>query len=245
MIDKYGLIGKKLGHSFSAQYFNNKFRELGIEAVYDNYEIPTIEYFREILNSNPTLKGLNVTIPYKREIIPFLDAVEEMANNIGAVNCIKITTDGKCIGYNTDIIGFQQSLEPLLNKEISYQALILGTGGAADAVEYVLQTLNIPYQLVSRTEKEDILSYERLTEDLINESLLIINTTPLGMYPNVDSKPNIPYKALTNNHILYDLTYNPAETAFLKEGIKKGAIVCNGLEMLKGQAEAGWKIWND
>ena len=241
----YGLIGKKLGHSFSADFFNKKFENEGIREKYFLFPLPHIEDFPQLLMSHPDLKGLNVTIPYKQEVIPFLTALSEEAREIGAVNVIKINRENNRIilkGFNSDCIGFRESLLPLLNKDIT-KALILGTGGASKAVEYVLKNCNIQPTFVSRRPGTGQLSYEDLTREIIEENLLIINTTPLGMFPEVDKKPDIPYQFLTRKHICYDLVYNPMVTEFMKCSLEKGAIVKNGLEMLKLQALGAWAIW--
>ena len=237
-MQKYGLIGYPLGHSFSKTYFNQKFEAEKIDAEYLNFEIPSIKEFKDVLKSNPELKGLNVTIPYKEQVIPYLDDLDDDARQIGAVNVIKFTKGLfgtlKLVGYNSDIIGFKQSIEPLMN-ESHRKALILGTGGASKAVFHGLKQLGVGATLVSRAPKEFCFTYEEITPK--------INTTPLGMYPHIDACPNIPYDLLTPNHILYDLLYNPDETLFMKKGKEKGAVVKNGLEMLLLQAFAAWEIW--
>jgi shikimate dehydrogenase len=197
-----------------------------------------------ILKNNPNLKGLNVTIPYKEEVIPYLDKLDERALDIGAVNTIKITKNNKLIGYNTDYYGFKKALEPLLkNKKTS--AFILGTGGASKAVKYALKMLGISFKIVSRqTAQEEYLSYKELTKTIIESHKIIINCTPLGTFPEVKLYPNIPYHFITSSHILFDLIYNPSETEFLKKGKKQGAITSNGLKMLELQAEKSWEIWN-
>lgn len=246
-MDKYGLIGFPLGHSFSKGFFNEKFHTENIDAEYTNYELPSIEKFLDVVHHTPNLKGLNVTIPYKQQIIPFLDALNEDAKEIGAVNVIKFVhqPEGKVllIGYNSDIIGFTQSLKPLL-QPIHRKALILGTGGASKAVFYGLKKLGIESLFVSREKKgTETLTYNELTPEIINNHNIIINTTPVGMFPHVDACPPIPYEYLTSNHLLYDLTYNPDETLFMKRGKQQGATVKNGLEMLLLQALAAWEIW--
>lgn len=246
-MDKYGLIGFPLGHSFSKGFFNEKFHTENIDAEYTNYELPSIENFLDVVHHTPNLKGLNVTIPYKQQIIPFLDALNEDTKEIGAVNVIKFVhqPEGKVllIGYNSDIIGFTQSLKPLL-QPIHRKALILGTGGASKAVFYGLKKLGIESLFVSREKKgTETLTYNELTPEIINNHNIIINTTPVGMFPHVDACPPIPYEYLTSNHLLYDLTYNPDETLFMKRGKQQGATVKNGLEMLLLQALAAWEIW--
>ena len=240
---QYGLIGYPLSHSFSKGYFAEKFaKENIVDCKYDVFPLEKIEDFVELCNDKKNLIGLNVTIPYKEKIIPFLDELDETAANIGAVNTIKFS-NGKKIGYNSDAYGFEMSLKPLL-KSHHTQALILGTGGASKAVEYVLKKLGIAFQYVSRTKNDKAISYEELNESIIQHSKLIINTTPIGMYPNIDTAPDIPYNVLTEKHLLYDLVYNPEETLFLKKGKEKGAQTKNGLEMLYLQAERSWEIWN-
>ena len=247
-MDKYGLIGYPLGHSFSRNYFNEKFENEAIDAQYINFEIPTINDFPQILAENPELKGLNVTIPYKEKVIPYLDELDKDALAIGAVNVIKIIpqkgNQSKLVGYNSDIIGFTRSIEPLLQPHHT-KALILGTGGASKAVYHGLANLGVQSTYVSRTKKNnDILTYSELTPEVMAEHTVIVNTTPLGMYPKVDFCPDIPYDLLTPDHLLYDLLYNPNETLFMKKGAEHGASVKNGLEMLLLQAFAAWEIWN-
>ena len=247
-MDKYGLIGYPLKHSFSLSYFNEKFQSENIDAEYVNFEIPRIEDFMEVVEENPNLRGLNVTIPYKEQVIPYLDELDKDTAKIGAVNVIKIIPQGKgdvkLVGYNSDIIGFTRSIEPLLQSH-HVKALILGTGGASKAVFHGLANLGIEATFVSRTKKSnDILTYQELTPEIMQEHTVIVNTTPLGMYPNVDACPDIPYDQLTPNHLLYDLLYNPHETLFMKKGMERGATVKNGLEMLLLQAFVSWEIWN-
>lgn len=240
---RFGLIGKTLKHSFSKTYFAKKFAEDGIaDCSYENFELSSIEEFPNLIATNPELKGLNVTIPYKEEVIEFLNFKNEIVEGTGACNCIKII-DGELHGYNTDVIAFKESLQKQL-KPFHKCALILGTGGASKAVQYALKELNIDYLLVSRNKKENHLGYEDVGNDAIEGHQIIINTTPLGMYPNVDQDPPIPYKYLTSQHLLYDLTYNPPKTKFLAQGESKGAQIINGYEMLLAQAEESWRIWN-
>ena len=240
---QFGLIGYPLSHSFSKGYFAEKFaKENIVDCKYDVFPLEKIEDFVELCNDKKNLIGLNVTIPYKEKIIPFLDELDETAANIGAVNTIKFS-NGKKIGYNSDAYGFEMSLKPLL-KQHHTKALILGTGGASKAVEYVLKKLGITFQYVSRTKNDKAISYEELNEAIIQHSKLIINTTPIGMYPNVEDAPTIPYNFITDKYLLYDLIYNPEETLFLKKGKEKGAQTKNGLEMLYLQAERSWEIWN-
>ncbi|MBO4984548.1 MAG: shikimate dehydrogenase [Bacteroides sp.] len=246
-MDKYGLIGFPLGHSFSKGYFNEKFAAEQIDAEYLNFEIPSIEEFKTVIEDNPTLRGLNVTIPYKQQVIPYLDELDKDAEKIGAVNVVKVIRNAKgkvkLVGYNSDIIGFTQSIEPLLQPHHT-KALILGTGGASKAVHRGLEKLGLTVRFVSREKRNtDTLTYQELTPEVISEHTVIVNTTPLGMYPKVDACPDIPYKCLTSDHLLYDLLYNPDETCFMKQGKKYGATVKNGLEMLLLQAFAGWEIW--
>ena len=245
-MDQYGLIGFPLKHSFSKDYFNSKFVSEGINAEYVNFEITSITEFKSIINNNPQLKGLNVTIPYKEQVIPYLDKLNEDARLIGAVNVIKIDRGKKTIfltGYNSDIIGFKQSMEPLLQPH-HQQALILGNGGSAKAIFYGLQQLGIDATFVSREKTSDnILIYSELSPELMETHTLIVNCTPVGMWPDTNECPAIPYHLLTNKHLLYDLLYNPNETLFMKKGEEQGASVKNGLEMLLLQAFAGWNIW--
>ncbi len=239
-MQKYGLIGYPLRHSFSIGYFNEKFKSENIDAEYVNFEIPSINDFMEVIEENPDLCGLNVTIPYKEQVIPFLDELDKDTAKIGAVNVIKIIRlprgKVKLVGYNSDIIGFTQSIEPLLQPHHK-KALILGTGGASN--------LGIESVFVSRTKKESsYLTYDELTPEIMQEYTVIVNCTPVGMYPKVDFCPDIPYEQLTPNHLLYDLLYNPNETLFMKKGQAQGAVTKNGLEMLLLQAFAAWEIWN-
>lgn len=239
----FGLIGRNISYSFSAGYFSEKFQKEGIsDCSYENFDLQDISEFPKLIKSKPNLIGLNVTIPYKEQVIPYLDGLHETAAEIGAVNTIKITSEGKLTGYNTDYYGFQKSIGPFL-KPAHSQALILGTGGASKAVAYALKNLNINYLYVSRNAIKNGLTYSDLTQGIIGSHLLIINCTPLGTFPNVENKPDIPYQFLTPNHLLYDLIYNPSETAFLKMGREKGATICNGLDMLVHQAEKAWEIW--
>lgn len=242
---KFGLIGKNISYSFSKDYFSKKFKLEGINnASYVNFDIQQIEELQSILESEKNLKGLNVTIPYKEAIIPYLDKLNKKAKKIGAVNTIKITKKGKLIGYNTDCYGFKKSLKPFL-KPIHKRALILGTGGASKAIAFTLKQLNIDYQFVSRNpSKKGFLTYKSLTEGIIDTHLIIINCTPLGTFPNINDFPSIPYNTISKNHILYDLIYNPEETLFLKKGKTKNAITINGRAMLKFQANKAWGIWN-
>lgn len=247
-MQKYGLIGYRLKHSFSVGYFNEKFRSEGIDAEYVNFEIPSIDNFKEVINENPDLCGLNVTIPYKEQVIPFLDELDEDTKAIGAVNVVKIIRQkgkakAKLVGYNSDIIGFTQSIEPLLQPHHK-QALILGTGGAAKAVFHGLKNLGIESKYVSRSPEKDAFHYADIRSKVMREYTVIVNCTPVGMYPDIDQCPNIPYDKLTPKHLLYDLLYNPNNTLFMKKGEARGAVTKNGLEMLLLQAFAAWEIWN-
>lgn len=240
---QFGLIGFPLSHSFSKGYFANKFLTEKIDdAQYENYPIESIESFTRLWTDNPDLKGLNVTIPYKKAVIPFLQYPSSVVQAIQACNCIR-RYEGALYGYNTDVIGFEQSLLPFLQPHHK-NALVLGTGGAAAAVEWVLKKLGIAYQLVSRTQGDGCITYGSLSPDLIASSTLLINTSPLGMFPNVEEAPYLPYEAITSRHHLYDLVYNPAQTKFLALGAQQGATTQNGLAMLHKQADVSWEIWN-
>ncbi|RZJ31475.1 MAG: shikimate dehydrogenase [Flavobacterium sp.] len=236
----FGLVGKNISYSFSRGYFSEKFETLRLEAEYKNFDINHISEFPKIIT--PNLKGLNVTIPYKESVIPYLDELSQTAKAIGAVNTIELK-NGRLIGHNTDYFGFQKSLEPLLQSHHK-KALILGTGGASKAVAYALKNIGIDFAFVSRNADVNSISYESLDKSTFKEYQIIINTTPLGTFPNVDSAPDIPYELFTNQHIAYDLIYNPEETLFLKKAKSNGAITKNGLEMLQLQAEKSWEIWN-
>ncbi len=242
---RYGLIGKKLGHSFSKRYFTQKFEREGIaDVAYELYELPTISELPKLLQQEPELVGLNVTVPYKETVIPYLDELDEAAARIGAVNTIKIT-HGKTKGYNTDYVGFKQSLAAFCPVDEVDKALVLGSGGASKAVCAALQNLGINYTILSRSPKPDQLTYEELTPELLQQYRLIVNTTPLGMHPHPETFPSLPYMALTPQHYLYDLVYNPEQTLFMQKGQETGAQTINGLEMLYGQAEAAWEIWQN
>ncbi|MCD8289941.1 MAG: shikimate dehydrogenase [Prevotella sp.] len=246
-MDKYGLIGFPLGHSFSKNYFNEKFKNENIDAEYINFEISSIELLPEILASNPELKGLNVTIPYKEKVISYLDVVSPEARAIGAVNLIKVEHKGNEIrlkGYNSDVIGFTKSIQPMLER-FHKRALVLGTGGASKAVSYGLRSLGLETVSVSRFERPGTIQYERITPEVIKEYNVIVNCTPVGMYPNIDECPKLPYDAIDDKNILYDVIYNPDKTLFMKKGMEHGATVKNGLEMLLLQAFANWKIWSN
>lgn len=245
-MDKYGLIGYPLGHSFSISYFNQKFIDEKIDAVYENFEIPTIDLLPEVIDSNPDLRGLNVTIPYKQKVMQFLDAISPEARAIGAVNVIKVTRDGEksmLKGYNSDVIGFTKSIESMLEK-FHKKALILGTGGASKAIDYGLKSLGLETVFVSRFQRPGTIQYEDITPDVIKEYNVIVNCTPCGMYPHTEECPNLPYEAMDNRNILYDLIYNPDTTLFMKKGAEHGANTKNGLEMLLLQAFASWDFWH-
>ena len=273
----YGLIGYPLGHSFSRKFFTEKFEKEGIDAQYLNFEIPSIEEFPEIIKNNPELRGLNVTIPYKQQVMQYLDEISEEAKAIGAVNVVRIERPspqpspimgretmrnagnkpdglpikgdmseglrGSLIGYNSDVIGFVESIKPLL-KPHHKKALILGTGGASKAIRYGLEKkLGMKTLFVSRSAREGMITYEEVTTEVLKEYEVIVNCSPVGMYPHVDECPALPYEAMNENNLLYDLVYNPLETLFMKKGAEQGATVKNGLEMLHLQAIASWKFW--
>jgi len=241
---RYGLIGYPLSHSFSQKYFTDKFQQEGITGcVYENFPLANIDEFAALIQQNPDLNGLNVTIPYKEKVIPFLTDQSEVVKTIGACNCIRIE-NGKLTGHNTDVVGFEESLRPLLQPH-HRKALVLGTGGAAKAVHYVLNKLGISFHEVSRTPANARqISWQQVDEAVIKEHEVIINTSPLGMYPKVDECPPLPYQALTSKHYLFDLVYNPAKTLFLQKGEEQGAAIKNGHDMLIIQAEESWRIWN-
>lgn len=241
----FGLIGKPLVHSFSQHYFTQKFQEESIDAAYGLYELDKIEDLKLLLQQK-AFSGLNVTIPYKQSVLPYLAELDETARAVGAVNVIKfVRRSGEIVlkGYNSDVIGFHDSLVPLL-RPYHKRALVFGTGGASKAVEYVLHRLGIEVQLVSRQAKDSVLSYEQITPEVLQSYQLLVNATPLGTFPHVDTCVDIPYQNITNKHLLYDLVYNPQETLFLRYGKERGAQVMNGYAMLRGQAEAAWEIWN-
>jgi shikimate dehydrogenase len=241
---RFGLLGRNISYSFSKGYFTDKFNSENFEGcTYENFDIPEIAAFPEVIKNTPDLKGLNVTIPYKETVIPFLDKLSKKAELIGAVNTIKITKKGKLKGYNTDYYGFKKSLEPLLQPHHK-KALILGTGGASKGVAFALDELDIPYTFVSREAKENGIDYDRINANTFDNYQIIINATPVGTSPNVEAFPLIPYEYFTEKHIAYDLIYNPAETQFLKKAKQQGAQIKNGLDMLIFQAEKAWKIWN-
>ena len=244
----FGLIGYPLKHSFSYRFFGEKFTKERIDAQYLNFEIADIDRLPDIIKEYTKLAGLNVTIPYKEQVIPFLDELDPTAKAIGAINVNKIDRRGDNIhlkGFNSDYIGFRDSISPLINPEVHHKALILGTGGASKAVEYGLKDLNIETQYVSRSKKEGVITYADLSEEVMSEYTVIINASPIGTFPNIDECPDIPYNYIGKKHLLYDLVYNPAVTKFLDLGKKQGAKIKNGEEMLELQAIAAWHIWNE
>ena len=242
-MDKYGIIGFPLGHSFSKGFFTEKFAREGIDAQYLNFEIPDATMLKDVLRENPELKGLNVTLPHKQAVIPLLDELSDEAREIGAVNVICVRED-KLKGFNSDIIGFSESIKPLLQPHHS-KALILGTGGASKAIRVGLSRLGIEWTYVTRSPREGMFVYSDLTPEVMKEYTVVVNCSPVGMFPKVDQAPAIPYELLTPKHLLFDLVYNPEETLFMKKGREQGAIVKNGLEMLYLQAVASWRFWNE
>ncbi|MEO1009983.1 MAG: shikimate dehydrogenase [Bacteroidota bacterium] len=241
---RYGLVGKDISYSFSKGYFTKKFADLGLEHYsYENFDLRHIGEFPKLLNQGNDLKGLNVTIPYKEEVIPFLSGLEGAARHIGAVNTIQFQDRKEVVGHNTDAYGFRNSLEPFLKKH-HQAALILGTGGASKAVAYVFNNLGIAYRFVSRNPGKGQLGYPEIDGAILEKSTIVVNCTPLGTFPKVDQKPPIPYSLLTPRHLLYDLIYNPSKTAFLLGGEAQGTAITNGLRMLELQAEKAWEIWN-
>ncbi|WP_300026323.1 shikimate dehydrogenase [uncultured Maribacter sp.] len=239
----YGLIGKDISYSFSRGYFTKKFDDMGLaRCQYQNFDLQSISEFPSIFKKTENVQGLNVTIPYKEEVMAYLDDLDIAAKKIGAVNTIKFTDKG-LIGFNTDAYGFQKSIEPYL-KEHHKKALILGTGGASKAIAFVLEELGIIFTYVSRSGKNNGYTYNELTDDIIGDYTLIINCSPVGTFPNIKEKPAIPYSKIGNDHLLFDLIYNPAETAFLAAGKANGASICNGHRMLEFQADKSWEIWN-
>ncbi|VAW11378.1 Shikimate 5-dehydrogenase I alpha [hydrothermal vent metagenome] len=239
---RFGLAGKNISYSFSKGYFTKKFADLKLnDHSYENFDLQEIEDFQKIIRQK-SIKGLNVTIPYKETVIPYLTELDAKAKKIGAVNTIKISKEG-VKGYNTDAYGFRKSITPFLKKQHT-KALIFGTGGVSKAVAFVFKELNIPYTFVSRKPTENQLSYQDLNTGIFKEYTILINCTPLGTYPNIDLKPDIQYRYITSEHLLFDLIYNPEKTAFLQEGEKQGAAICNGQRMLELQAEKAWEIWN-
>jgi shikimate dehydrogenase len=240
---KFGLVGRNISYSFSRKYFSEKFEREGIAAVYENFDLQDIKEFPEVIANNPELKGLNVTIPYKEVIFPFLDTLDPVAREIGAVNTIKVSEDGKLTGYNTDYFGFTEALKPHL-KPHHQNALILGTGGASKAIDYALKSLNITTQFVSRKASKKAISYEDLSKEILETHTVIVNTTPLGTYPKVEEYPALPVQHMGTKHLLFDLIYNPPKTALMQLAESRGATVLNGQKMLELQALKAWEIWN-
>ena len=248
-MDIYGLIGKNISHSFSPDYFNEKFKKLGINAEYRLFELNDINEFPELITNNPEIKGLNVTSPFKKSLGQFMDFIDDPVDVTGTINTIKVERENNetyLSAYNTDIIGFEKTIKPILkNNDNNIRALILGSGGGSGAVSYVLRKYGILFFFISRKPLKLLhSSYSWIDQAEMEDKLLIINTTPLGMYPDVDNYPPIPYEYITEEHILYDLVYNPDETLFLKKGCERGATCINGLEMFKIQADESWKIWS-
>lgn len=240
---KFGLIGKNIDYSFSRKYFAQKFKDESIDATYVNFDCESTDEVKKLFSSNQGCSGFNVTIPYKRDVISLMDKTNKHAEAIGAVNTIKCLEDGKLKGFNTDYIGFKESIKPLLTKQ-DQGALILGTGGASKAIGYAFELLDISHKYVSRTPQNGHLAYEDINPVVLSKYSIIVNCSPIGTFPKVDEAPRLPYHFLGAQHLLYDLVYNPKETLFLKKGKQQGARICNGLEMLKLQAEASWRIWN-
>ena len=240
---KYGIIGYPLGHSFSRGFFTEKFARESIDAQYLNFEIPDVAMLSDVLRDNPELRGLNVTLPHKQAVIPLLDEMSEEAMEIGAVNVIRVR-NGKLKGFNSDIIGFTNSIKPLLQPH-HRKALVLGTGGASKAIRVGLNRLGIEWTYVSRSPRDGMVTYEDITAETLQEYTVIVNCSPIGMFPKVDAAPAIPYELLSPQHLLFDCVYNPEETLFMKKGREQGATVKNGLEMLHLQAIASWNFWNE
>lgn len=241
---RYGLIGNPLSHSFSQRYFTEKFESEGLkDHRYDLFELKSADELRGLVRDTPGLRGLNVTIPYKQVVMPLLDAVDPLAAAVGAVNTIRVGADGRLSGHNTDVEGFRQTLLPLLQGK-KPRALVLGSGGAGRAVAFVLKEHGIKFRVVSRSRERGDMTYDLVEPIVVDVCTLIVNTTPLGMHPHVDALPPIPYGSIGPRHVLIDLVYNPSETAFLREGKRRGATTVNGLAMLHAQAEASWAIWN-
>ncbi len=241
---RFGLIGRNIDYSFSRTYFGQKFEaELFQDNTYENFDLESIDAFPQLIANHPDIKGLNVTIPYKETIIPYLDELSKKAHDIGAVNVIRFKKNGKRKGYNSDWYGFKKALRPLL-KEHHKKALILGTGGAAKAVAFALEKMGISYAYVSRNEYPNAIRYEHLNETIFDNYTIIINCTPLGTFPNIEACPPLPYHLFNANHIAFDLIYNPAKTQFLQQAEEQGATIQNGYTMLVFQAEKAWEIWN-
>lgn len=239
----FGLVGKTLKHSFSKKYFDEKFAREGItDCRYENFELQSVEDLPKLMEAHPGLEGLNITIPYKETCLSYLQEKNEIVNRIGACNCIRIS-NGIWTGYNTDAVAFRNSLATKLQPHHRC-ALVLGSGGASKAIQYALKELGLDFMIVSRHKKQNQLGYEDIGEETIQGHQVIINTTPVGMYPNVQDDPPIPYDAIDATHLLFDLTYNPAKTKFLAQGEERGAQIMNGYDMLLGQAEESWRIWN-
>lgn len=246
MSRKFGLIGFPLGHSFSSRYHNERFSRWGLDAVYENYELPDLSALRPLIETTTELEGLNVTIPYKEQVMSLLDDVDDAARVIGAVNVIRIERDVcrvRMVGFNSDYIGFRNSILPHLQPHHT-RALVLGTGGASKAVVAALRDMKLQVTVVSRTPRAEMLGYDDLTPEVVSEHTVVVNATPLGMYPQVEDCVRIPYEALTPCHLCYDVVYNPEVTTFMRRAMQQGAAVCNGLAMLYGQADAAWEIWN-
>jgi shikimate dehydrogenase len=240
---KFGLVGKRLGHSFSKSYFEEKFQREGLDHTFENFELPVIEEIESIF-SIPDLKGFSVTIPYKEQIIPFLDSLSEEAGAIGAVNCVRISADGQKTGFNTDAFGFHQMIKPFLTNEHE-RAIILGTGGASKAVACVLKNIGLDVIWISRNpKKEKEFSYDAINEHMLRACKVVVNCTPVGTFPDIDECIPFPFEFLTESHLCIDLIYNPEETRFLREAHERGATTLNGLSMLKEQANKAWEIWN-
>lgn len=240
---KFGLVGKNIQYSFSKTFFTIKFDLENLEHTYHNFDIECLGMFEKTLKENSDLKGLNITIPFKESIMPYLNRIDKEAKTIGAVNTIKFLKDGRLAGYNTDHYGFAKALgtfPPLKEKT----ALILGNGGASKAIKYVLEAMGFDYKIVSRTKETNTITYNELSKETIEQHKLIVNTTPLGTTPNISECPNIPYEYISKEHFLFDLIYNPRETEFLKRGFAKGATITNGMKMLEHQAKKAWSIWN-
>lgn len=248
MVEEYGLIGRGIGHSFSANYFNDKFEKESIDASYSLFDLHNIEEIKKIFEEHPNLRGLNVTSPYKRDVIRYVDSLSPAAKELNAVNVVSVLRSplGELFlkGDNSDYEGFRLTLKDLFSDKEDVKAMIMGTGGASTAVALALRMENIPYKIVSRNPKEDEIGYEEMNE-MLKDYQLIINATPLGMYPDVDKAPDIDFSRLTEKHICYDLIYNPSETTFLKKAKKRKSRTINGLDMLLNQAELSWKIWKE
>ncbi|WP_047546025.1 shikimate dehydrogenase family protein [Psychroserpens sp. Hel_I_66] len=241
---RLGLIGKDISYSFSKQFFTEKFKNEKLAFNYENFDLEHISEFPKLLTNNHSIVGFNVTIPYKEQIIPYLHRLNKKAEKIGAVNTITIDKEGVLTGFNTDCYGFKKSIKPYL-KPHHKKALILGTGGASKAIAYTLKKLKIEFDYVSRTKKTGVtFTYDTLSSEILSKYAIVINCTPIGTHPNIAESPDIPYDGITDQHLLYDLIYNPSETTFLKLGKSKGAQTCNGYKMLEFQAEKAWKIWN-